>query len=49
MDELEKEKSKIKVEAMKVRKQLVNNLKEEIKQNYEIGIEYYQDVEEHED
>lgn len=49
MDELEKEKNKIKREAKKVRKQPVNNIKEEIKENYEIGIEYYQDIEEHED
>lgn len=45
MDELQKEKNKIKTEAKKVRKQAVDNIKEEIKENYEIGIEYYQDVE----
>jgi len=49
MDELQKEKNKIKEEAKKVRKQPVDNIKEEIKENYEIGIEYYQDVERHED
>ena len=48
MDELQKEKNKIKAEATKVRKQPVDNIKEEIKENYEIGIEYYQDIEEHE-
>lgn len=49
MEELEKEKNKIKQEAKKVRKQLVNNVKKEIKENYEIGIEYYQDIEKHEE
>ena len=49
MDELQKEKNKIKEEAKKVRKQPVDNIKEEIKENYEIGIEYYQDVQRHED
>ncbi len=48
MDELQKEKNKIKAEAKKVRKKPVDNIKEEIKENYEIGIEYYQDVEENE-
>jgi len=48
MDELQKEKNKIKSEAKKVRKQPVDNIKKEIKENYEIGIEYYQDVEDHE-
>lgn len=48
MDELQKEKNKIKESAQKVRKEPVDNIKEEIKENYEIGIEYYQDVEEHE-
>ena len=46
MDELEKEKSKIKKEAKKVRKESVDNIKKEIKENYEIGIEYYKDIEE---
>ena len=49
MDELQKEKNKIKAEAKKVRKEPVDNIKEDIKENYEIGIEYYQDIEEHED
>lgn len=49
MEELEMEKNKIKQEAKKVRKQLVNNVKKEIKENYEIGIEYYQDIEKHEE
>ena len=49
MDKLEKEKNKIKQEAKKVRKQPVNNIKEEIKENYKIGIEYYQDIKEHEE
>lgn len=49
MDEFEKEKNKIKQEAKKVRKQAVNNIKEEVKENYEIGIEYYQDIEKHEE
>ena len=49
MDKLEKEKNKIKAEAKKVRNQPVDNIKEEIKENYKIGIEYYQDIEEHEE
>jgi len=49
MGELQKEKNKIKAEGKKVRKQPVDNIKEEIKENYEIGIEYYQDVQRHED
>ena len=49
MDELQKEKNKIKEEAKKVRKQPVDNIKEEIKENYEIGIEYYKDIEQHEE
>ena len=48
MDELQKEKNKIKAEANQLRKQPVDNIKEEIKENYEMGIEYYQDAEEHE-
>jgi len=47
MDELQKEKNKIKAEAKKVRKEPVDNIKKEIKENYEIGIEYYQDIEKH--
>ena len=49
MDELEKEKNKIKKDAKKVRKEPVDNIKKEIKENYEIGIEYYKDVEEYTD
>ena len=49
MEELEKEKNKIKESAKQVRKKPVDNIKKEIKENYEIGIEYYQDIEEHED
>lgn len=49
MDELQKEKNKIKQTAKKLRKQQVNNIKGEIKENYEIGIEYFQDVEKHEE
>ena len=45
MDELKNEKNKIKAEAKKLRKQPVNNIKEEIKDNYKIGIEYYKDIE----
>ena len=49
MDELNKEKNKIKAEAKKVRKDPVDNIKKEIQENYEIGIEYYKDIEEHDD
>jgi len=49
MDELQKEKNKIKSEAKQVRKEPVDNIKKEIKENYEIGIEYYQDIKKHED
>lgn len=31
------------------KQQSANNIKEEIKENYKIGIEYYEDVEEHQD
>ena len=48
MDELQKEKNKIKAEAKKLRKEPTDNIKEEIKENYEIGIEYYQNIEENE-
>lgn len=48
MDEVEKEKNKIKKSARQVRKQSVKNIKKEIEQNYEIGIEYYQNIEENE-
>lgn len=44
MDELENEKSKIKKSAKKVRKKPVKNIKKEIEENYEIGIEYYKDI-----
>jgi len=49
MDELKKEKNKIKAEAKKARKHSVDNIKKEIKENYEIGVEYYQDIKEHEE
>lgn len=49
MDELQKERNKIKAKAKKIRKQTVDNIKKDIKENYKIGIEYYQDVEEHEE
>lgn len=45
MDELEKEKEKIKAEAKKVRNDSVDHIKKEIKENYEIGIEYYKEIE----
>lgn len=45
MDKLEKEKEKIKAEAKKVRKRPVDNIKKEIEENYEMGIEYYKDIE----
>ena len=48
MDEVEKEKNKIKKVAREVRKQPIKNIKKEIEQNYEIGIEYYQNIEENE-
>lgn len=48
MDELEKEKNKIKKAAKEVRKQPVKNIKKEIEQNYEIGIEYFMNLEEYE-
>ncbi len=49
MDELQKEEEKIKESARKVRKRPVKNIEKEIKENYEIGIEYYEDVEEHQE
>jgi len=49
MDELQKEKNKIKAEAKKVRKQPVDNIKKEIKENYELGVDYYKDIKEHEE
>lgn len=48
MDELKKEEHKIKKEANKIRKQPVENIKKEIKENYKIGIEYYEDIKKHE-
>ena len=48
MDEVEKEKNKIKKVAKEVRKQPVKNIKKEIEQNYEIGIEYFMNLEEYE-
>lgn len=45
MDELEKEKNKIKTEAKKLKQASNKDIKKEIQENYEIGIEYYQDVE----
>ena len=49
MDELQKEKNKIKESAKQVRKQPVDNVKKEIKENYKIGIEYYKDIQKNED
>ena len=48
MDELEKEINKIKRAANEVRKQPIKNIKREIEQNYEIGIEYFMNLEEYE-
>lgn len=48
MDELEKEKNKIKAEAKKLKRQPIKNVKKEIEENYKIGIEYFQDIEGHE-
>ena len=49
MDEMQKEKNKIKKLAKQVRKQPVKNIKKEIDQNYEIGIEYFMNLEEYEE
>ena len=49
MDEVQKEKNKIKKSAKQVRKQPVKNIKKEIEQNYEIGIEYFMNLEEYEE
>ena len=49
MDELEKEKNKIKSEAKKLKHERNKSIKKEIEQNYEIGIEYYEDIENHKD
>ena len=48
MDKLQKEKNKIEKAAKQIRKELVDNIKEEIKENYKIGIEYYKDIKENE-
>ena len=48
MDKLQKEKNKIEKAAKQVRKEPVDNIKEEIKENYKIGIEYYKDIKENE-
>ena len=48
MDELEKEKNKIINAATQIRKQPVKNIKKDIEQNYEIGIEYFMNLEEYE-
>ena len=48
MDELEKEKNKIKNAAREARKPPIKNIKKEIEQNYEIGIEYFMNLEEYE-
>ena len=48
MDEVQKEKNKIKKSAKQIRKQPVKNIKKEIEQNYEIGIEYFMNLEEYE-
>lgn len=48
MDEVENEKNKIKKSAKEVRKQPIKNIKKEIEQNYEIGIEYFMNLEEYE-
>ena len=49
MDELEKEKNKIKKAAKEVRRKPIKNIKKEIEQNYEIGIEYFMNLEEYEE
>ena len=48
MDEVEKEKNKIKRAAKEVRKEPIKNTKKEIEQNYEIGIEYFMNLDEYE-
>ena len=45
----EKNKEDIERKINNKKQQSVNNIKEEIKENYKIGIEYYEDVEEHQD
>ena len=46
MDKLKKEENKLKEAAKQVRKEPVDNVKEEIQENYKIGIEYYKDIQE---
>jgi len=46
MDELEKEKRKIKEDAKQLKQDKNKNIKKEIKENYKIGIEYYENIEE---
>jgi len=46
MGELEKEKNKINTEAKKLKQDKNKNIKKEIKENYKIGIEYYENIEE---
>ena len=48
MEELEKEINKIKISSIEVRKQPIKDIKKEIEQNYEIGIEYFMNLEEYE-
>lgn len=48
MNELEKEKNKIKAEAKKLKQERNKNIKKEIQKNYELGIEYYEEIEKHE-
>lgn len=45
----EKNKEDIERKINNKKQQSVNNIKEEIKENYKIGIEYYEDVEEHQE
>ena len=45
----QKNKENIERKTNNKKQQSVNNIKEEIKENYKIGIEYYEDVEEHQD
>lgn len=48
MEELKKEKDKIKRAAKEVTEQPVKNIKKELEKNYEIGIEYFMNLEEYE-
>ena len=48
MEEVEKEINKIKRAAREVRKEPIKNMKKEIEQNYELGIEYFMNLEEYE-